>query len=64
MPRKRRSKAPVGLSKKSKQTIGAIAQNTEEETFEALIHDFDVQGSTVAGYMANVLLTLICWPFY
>lgn len=46
MPKKRRSRVRVGISKESVRKIGTIAQKTEEETFEALIHDFDVQGST------------------
>ncbi|XP_064394174.1 uncharacterized protein LOC135341522 isoform X2 [Halichondria panicea] len=46
MPKKAKSskkEAPVGLSKESVQKIGVIAEKTEEETFEALIHDFDIQ---------------------
>ena len=47
MPRKTRSsrkKATGGLSKSSVKKIAAIAENTEDETFEDLISDFDIQG--------------------
>ena len=53
MPKKAKStkrEAPVGLSKESVQKIGAIAEKTEEETFEALIHDFDIQGTSLSVY--------------
>lgn len=48
MPRKTRSsrkKATGGLSESSVKKLAAIAENTEEETFEDLISDFDIQGS-------------------
>lgn len=64
MPRKARSnkrKAPAGLSKESVQKIGAIAKKTEEETFEDLINDFDIQGCLPP--LSYIYIHYLYWPF-